>query len=97
MATEVLKQTKSIRLDSSDWIALAEIAKAHNRSVNNYIETIVKTAIAVGRREGVLEDDTLMSEEVYFAKIDAAFERVEAGHYIELKPEDDLQGFLDSL
>lgn len=45
----VVRQTKSIRLETSDWLALSELAKAHNRSVNNFLETLVKAAIARSR------------------------------------------------
>ena len=49
METAVFRQTKSIRLDNTDWSALAELAKASNRSLNNYLETLVKNAISVAR------------------------------------------------
>lgn len=48
MKTEESRQAKSIRLEKADWQALARLAKAHNRSVNNALETLVKIAIAKG-------------------------------------------------
>lgn len=49
METAVFRQAKSIRLDNTDWEALEELAKASNRSLNNYLETLVKNVISVAR------------------------------------------------
>ena len=43
------------------------------------------------------EDDTLMSKEKFFAKIDRAIERVRAGQYTEVSTKEELTAFLDSL
>ena len=43
------------------------------------------------------EDDTLMSKEEFFAKIDRAIERVRAGQYTEVSTKEELTAFLDSL
>ena len=43
------------------------------------------------------EDDTLMSKEEFFAKIDMAIERVRAGQYTEVSTKEELTAFLDSL
>ena len=43
------------------------------------------------------EDDTLMSKEEFFAKIDRAIERVRAGQYTEVSTKEELIAFLDSL
>lgn len=45
----------------------------------------------------VSEDDTLMSKEAFFAKVDAAIKRVEEGKYIEVKSKEGLQMLLESL
>lgn len=43
------------------------------------------------------EDDTLMTKEEFFAKIDQAIERVRAGQYTEVSTKEELTAFLDSL
>ena len=43
------------------------------------------------------EDDTLMSKEEFFAKIDRAIERVRAGQYTEVSTKEELTAFVDSL
>ena len=43
------------------------------------------------------EDDTLMTKEEFFAKIDRAIERVRAGQYTEVSTKEELTAFLDSL
>lgn len=43
------------------------------------------------------EDDTLMTKEEFFAKIDRAIERVRAGQYTEVTNKEELTAFLDSL
>ena len=43
------------------------------------------------------EDDTLMTKEEFFAKIDQAIERVRAGQYTEVTNKEELTAFLDSL
>lgn len=45
----------------------------------------------------VSEDDTLISKEAFFAKVDAAIKRVEDGKYVEVKSQEGLQVLLDSL
>ncbi len=46
MATVAIKQEKTISLDMTDWKALEVIAKAHKKSVNKYLEMLIKGAIA---------------------------------------------------
>ena len=43
------------------------------------------------------EDDTLMTKEEFFAKIDRAIERVRAGQYTEVTNKEELTAFLASL
>ena len=43
------------------------------------------------------EDDTLMTKEEFFAKIDQAIERVRAGQYTEVTNKEELTAFLASL
>ena len=43
------------------------------------------------------EDDTLMTKEEFFAKIDRAIDRVRAGQYTEVSTKEELTAFLDSL
>lgn len=45
----------------------------------------------------VSDDDTLMSKEAFFAKIDRALKNVEAGKYVEVKTREELTALLDSL
>lgn len=95
MEMEVLKQARSIRLERSDWSALAEIAKAQNRSVNNYLETLVKRAISVSRQTS--PDNTQMSKEAFFAKLDKALQNIESGNFVEVRTREELHDLLDSL
>ena len=44
-----------------------------------------------------LTEDTLMSKEEFFARIDRAIERVRAGQYTEVSTKEELTAFLDSL
>lgn len=101
--TEELRQARSVRLDKADWLALAELAKAHNRSVNNYLESLVKTAIAKSGavtevfKAPPIKDDTLMSKEAFFAKIDKALQSVEAGNYHTMLPGESVEAFMDRM
>lgn len=45
----------------------------------------------------VSEDDTLMSNEAFFVKIDKALQNIEAGNFIEVRTRKELHDFLDSL
>lgn len=45
----------------------------------------------------VTEDDTLMSKEAFFAKIDRALEEVKEGKGIVLNSRDELMAYFDSL
>lgn len=73
MKTATLRQTKSIRLENSDWLALAQLAKAHNRSVNNFLETLVKAAIASSQTPPLTQNKEEFEQEVLraMAEIDA--------------------------
>jgi hypothetical protein len=42
-------------------------------------------------------DDTLMTKEEFFAKIERAEEDIRQGRYSVLKPDEDIKAFLDSL
>jgi hypothetical protein len=42
-------------------------------------------------------DDTLMTREEFFAKIERAEEDIRQGRYTVLKPDEDIKAFLDSL
>ncbi|MDY5859156.1 MAG: hypothetical protein SPK09_08070 [Porphyromonas sp.] len=46
MATATIKQERTISLDITDWEALESIAKTHKKSVNKYLEMLIKGAIA---------------------------------------------------
>lgn len=43
----------------------------------------------------VKEDDTLMSKEEFFAKIEEAERQIERGEYSEMKPDETLDEFLE--
>jgi len=45
----------------------------------------------------VSEDDTLMSKEEFFAKIDRSLQEIEEGKGTVIKTKDELMAFLDSL
>lgn len=45
----------------------------------------------------VSEDDTLMSKEAFFAKIDKALANIEAGNFVEVKTKEELHALLESL
>lgn len=45
----------------------------------------------------VTEDDTLMSKEEFFARIDRALEEAERGEVIKTRSKEELTAFLDSL
>lgn len=45
----------------------------------------------------VSEDDTLMSKEVFFAKIDRALKNIEEGNFVEVRTREELHELLESL
>lgn len=45
----------------------------------------------------VSEDDTLMSKEAFYAKIDKALQSIEDGNFVEVRTRKELHDFLDSL
>lgn len=45
----------------------------------------------------ISEDDTLMSKEAFFAKIDKALQNIEAGNFVEVRTREELHNLLENL
>jgi antitoxin YefM len=71
----------------------------------NYLEKVdagLELLIRRGKNKSykvtpVAEDDSLMSKEEFFAKIDRALEQYKRGEYTVVRSKDELKNFLDSL
>jgi antitoxin YefM len=71
----------------------------------NYLEKVdagLELLIRRGKNKSykvtpVAEDDSLMSKEAFFAKIDRALEQYKRGEYTAIRSKDELKNFLDSL
>ena len=45
----------------------------------------------------VTDDDTIMSKEEFFAKIDRAKKQIDAGHYYEMSPGEMIESFMERM
>lgn len=76
MATATIKQAKTISLDITDWEALESIAKAHKKSVNKYLEMLIKGAIAEEQELPIVQ-----SQEEFERDLDRALAEIAQGEY----------------
>ncbi len=90
MDTIELKETTSIRINKSLLDRMRAKAKAGNRTFSNLVETLLYEFDDA-------EDDSLISEKEYFDRIDAAKKSIEEGRFVEVRSEEELHRYLDSL
>ena len=90
MDTVELKETTSIRINKSLLERMRAKAKADNRSFSSLVETLLYKLDAT-------KDDSLMSEEAFFNKVDASRKSIEEGRFVEIRNKEELHRYLDSL
>ena len=90
MDTVELKETTSIRINKSLLERMRAKTKADNRSFSSLVETLLYKLDAT-------EDDSLMSEEAFFNKVDASRKSIEEGRFVEIRNKEELHRYLDSL
>ena len=88
MSTSTLRVPTSFRLPAELLEELKECAKATNRSLNNYVESILMDFKTM--KENVITPDLQ-------AKLDKAREEIHRGQCITLKSHDDIDNYFASL
>lgn len=76
--------------------------RSKQKSYLDKVDEGVEVLITRGKNKSyrivpVTEDDTLMSEEEFFAKIDKALEEAAQGKVTRIRSEEELSAFFDSL
>lgn len=76
--------------------------RSKQKSYLDKVDEGVEVLITRGKNKSyriipVTEDDTLMSKEEFFAKIDKALEEAEQGKVTRIRSEEELSAFFDSL
>ena len=92
MSTSTLRVPTSFRLPAELLEELKECAKATNRSLNNYVESILMDFMSKNKtmKENVITPDLQ-------AKLDKAREEIHRGQCITLKSHDDIDNYFASL
>lgn len=81
------------------------ISSRHFRSqMGEYMRRALSSDVVIKSRSHgsfklvpVSEDDTLMSKEAFFAKIDKALQNIESGNYHTMRPGESLEAFMDRM
>ena len=92
MSTSTLRVPTSFRLPAELLEELKESAKATNRSLNNYVESILMDFMSKNK---TMEENAITPD--LQAKLDKAREEIHRGQCITLKSHDDIDNYFASL
>ena len=92
MSTSTLRVPTSFRLPAELLEELKECAKAANRSLNNYVESILMDFMSKNK---TMEENAITPD--LQAKLDKAREEIHSGQCITLKSHDDIDNYFASL
>lgn len=91
MNSVTLRQPTSFRLNSKLLAILKERAKASNRSLNNYVESILFNAVSFE------PNDALVSKKEFYEHVEKAISDIRNGKGYSMKPNESLDAFLDRM
>ena len=94
MSTSTLRVPTSFRLPAELLEELKECAKATNRSLNNYVESILMDFMSKSKNKTM--DENAITPDLQ-AKLDKAREEIHSGQCITLKSHDDIDKYFASL
>lgn len=92
MSTTTLRTVTSFRWQTSLVEELKEKAKASNRSLNNYVESLL---LSILHPSAPVDANTITPE--LQARIDEVMREHDKGNYVRCSNKQELQAFLDSL
>lgn len=92
MSTSTLRVPASFRLPAELLEELKECAKATNRSLNNYVESILMDFMSKNK---TMEENAITPD--LQAKLDKAREEIDSGQCITLKSHDNIDKYFTSL
>ena len=92
MSTSSFRVLTSFRLPAEVLEELKECAKATNRSLNNYVESILMDFMSKNK---TMEENAITPD--LQAKLDKAREEIHRGQCITLKSHDDIDNYFASL
>lgn len=105
MTTTISRIPASFRFQSTLMDELKSKAKASNRSLNNYVESLL-LGILHPENKGtneeiklseVTENDTFLSKEKFLAKVESAITDVKNGKSYAMQPSESLDAFMDRM
>ena len=91
MNTVTLRQPTSFRLNSKLLAILKERAKASNRSLNNYVESVLLNAVSLE------PNDALICKKEFYEHVEKAISDIRSGKGYSMKPNESLDAFLDRM
>lgn len=91
MNTVTLRGTASFDFEMPLLEILKAKAKASNKSLNSYVEALLKDVVGLNRKS-----DNVITPELQ-AKIDSAREEYRKGNFVSCSTADDLRHYLNSL
>ena len=94
MATTVTRIPASFRFQSTLMDELKRMAKASNRSLNNYVESLL---ISVLHPTTHVSDESLMGKERFLEQVEKAISEVKSGKSYAMKPGESLDAFMDRM
>lgn len=94
MTTTVTRIPASFRFQSTLLDELKSKAKASNRSLNNYVESLL---ISILHPTTSVEDDTLMSKKKFLEQVERAISEVKDGKSYAMQPGESLDAFMNRM
>lgn len=94
MTTTVTRIPASFRFQSTLMDELKRKAKASNRSLNNYVESLL---ISILQPTTHVSDESLMGKEMFLEQVEKAISEVKSGKSFTMKPGESLDAFMDRM